>query len=577
MKRLYLVCILWLFLAFAGCGGDECAKVIDLTDDEIAAGDASSSSISSSSSIFSGQSLLGSSKTIRGFAQKGTPVEPPSVRLVFLDELTLERKGKAYTGSLEGDFGEYSIQVDSIESRYVMVSVAGKCTSNVHVATAMDDIIMNVVADIGALDVINVNLFTHLETERVRELVRNRRLSFDDAKKQSLKEMLDMFHVNGDEREFGSPETWSFFGNGTGDLFLMAGSLLLYGMLGDFSAPLFESLLEDFALDGKWNNDSAMYQMAKSSFRNNLSWKDDHFFYPAFDGSDIESWRRKFDSTSTVFVNPSVVSDIDSMYTVFWENEFGLGACNWDNLGEIKKTRYDEAYICKSSDCNSRNIRYNYCNSSVRWMEATKMESDIYGIECSKTDYFMTSENPDTIPYVCESGNWRYALDVEKEFGLCTSELNGEFRETDKFGYTCKSKSWNVFVDSLVDARDGKTYSYRRFAHLFWMIDDLMDTTFTWDQADQCPEGWRLPTAAEWDSLLQQMHGWGENGLLMNLIVVESTIPKSWWSSTEENDGLAVSADATNMSSHPETFGTFTYGTMKSAKNQTYYVRCVKD
>ena len=611
MKHWNLFFVLLSFAFLSGCGGDDDGKIITLESDDVesvssatpdecdddctasSSSDASSSSVSSSSKVSSSSyGGIGKSKIIHGFAQKGTPVDQAEVRVVFLDESTLDRVGKAYMGKFEGDFGEYSVQVDSVESKLVQISVAGETTmdkySSIGAVLATNDIIMNAIVDIGLQDTINVNLFTHLETERVRELVRNQHLSFDEAKRRSRQEILELFHVkfldeSGNEREARPPETWSFFGNTIDDIFLMAGSILLSWVPGSLSDPLFGSLLEDFALEGKWNNDSAMYRIAKSAFTNNLSRMSGDVIYPVGKrGTDIELWRSKFDSTSSAFVSPSVVSDIDAVFTVFWEKELGLGTCNQENLNELKKTWYNEVYKCKSPDCRYPNAQEEgyigymyYCNSTTRWMEATKKESDTYGIECSKTDFFISSENPDSIPYVCESGKWRQTLDIEKEIGLCTSELNGEFRETDKFGYTCKSKTWNIFTDSFVDARDGKSYAYIRVSRLYWMIDNLHDTTFTWAEMDQCPDGWRLPTKAEWDSLFRQLGGWQDNARKMNF----NPFHTSWfyWSSTEVNDSLTYVGSVGFYAMDPVQAQRFTSSTVEFSKNSPAYIRFVKE
>ena len=176
---------------------------------------------------------------------------------------------------------------------------------------------------------------------------------------------------------------------------------------------------------------------------------------------------------------------------------------------------------------------------------------------------------------MCESGKWRQTLDIEREIGLCTSDLNGEFRETDKFGYTCKSKSWNIFTDSLVDARDGKIYAYIRASRLYWMIDNLHDTTFTWAEMDECPEGWRLPTKVEWDSLFRQLGGLRDNARTMKL----DPFLMAWqyWSSTEVNDSLAYVSSVSFHAMVPQQAQFFSYGTVEFSKNSPAYIRCVKE
>ena len=177
--------------------------------------------------------------------------------------------------------------------------------------------------------------------------------------------------------------------------------------------------------------------------------------------------------------------------------------------------------------------------------------------------------------YVCEFGKWHEALDVEGKVGLCTRDKEGALEDTDLFGYVCKSRKWEIFTDSLEDQRDGKRYAYRKAAGLYWMISDLQDTTFTWAEADQCPEGWRLPTETDWTNLSKQLAGVTANGNQLNLVRAGES--NTWWSSTEKSDSLAVIA---YISYQPMSYDaslrfTFTFSTMEKEKRAA--VRCVKD
>ena len=422
MNRLYLVYILLLLLVFAGCDGDESAKVVDLVpDDDLASdslsgdsipgdrlsGEVSDSSVSSSSSItdissssrisrssssFLRQTPLGSSKTIRGFAQKGTPVDTSVVKLVFLDETTLEPIGKAYYGKVEGDYGEYFVQVDSMESRFVQISVSGNYSSTVSLNKVTNDIALNAIVDIDSQDSANVNLFTHLEFGRIRELVSGHSLSFEEAKSQARMEMFNLLHYvvldkDGEMREPRSPENWGFFSNTAEDCFLMVGTFILDMLPGELSDPIFSDLLEDFAKDGEFHNDSAMYQAAKHAFIYGLQ-MDPELHLPGYSiGTDINIWRRDyFDLLHTDSVTGEVayhffdpVPDLDSFLPVFWEKELGLGSCARSNMGEVKKTRYGDFYTCLGElSCVNRDMREGLCNSTVRWMPATALERDSF-------------------------------------------------------------------------------------------------------------------------------------------------------------------------------------------------------
>ena len=231
MNRLYLVFLLSLLAVFAGCDSSQVDAPLDFSVEEdfssssLSSSDALSSSVSSSSAVSSSSyGGIGKPKTIHGFAQKGPLVDQAQVKVVFLDESTLDSMGKAYYGKIEGDYGEYSVQIDSVESRYVQVTVSGKSSSKISVIAVANDIDLNAIADIGTVDSINLNLFTHLETGRVRELVRNQHLSFDEAKAQSRKEIVDMFHTSfttkaGKPSDGSPPETWGFYTNEANDIF----------------------------------------------------------------------------------------------------------------------------------------------------------------------------------------------------------------------------------------------------------------------------------------------------------------------------------------------------------------------
>ena len=154
------------------------------------------------------------------------------------------------------------------------------------------------------------------------------------------------------------------------------------------------------------------------------------------------------------------------------------------------------------------------------------------------------------------------------------SEKEGSLEDTDLFGYVCKSKKWEIFTDSLEDKVSGKRYAYRKAAGLYWMIDDWRDTTFTWAEA-HCPEGWKLPTEDEWEELSKQLAGVTANGSQLNLVHVGES--NTWWSSTEKNDSLAVTA---NVWHHPRSYDEslrFTFSISALEKDRQAAVRCVKD
>ena len=542
----------------------------------------SSSSVSSSSkdskSVYG---KIGKSMTVFGLAQNGPYADSSVVKLTVLDESTLEPTEQFFTGIVDGGFGGYSVKAESLKSNVVRVSVSGKYLEAKSGRLSENELTLYALTDLNVHDSVNVNLFTTLEYERVRELVKNKKLSFVDAKKQARNELLDAFHVavkdeNGKDVNFDDPESWSVYGirdieNRDEDKVLMGIIAIFSPFRGNFFESFVKDFAEDFAKDGKWDSDSTRKKIADAAYNLNMSILSGDVIIPA-DIQSIRSTMTKWRSIYTTGFDLSniaynvILPDFESVIDGFWLAEYGLDKCDNKNLGKVAKTSFGSYFTCKE-DTRTR--------TGIRWLSSSVLEANTYGIKCESTDYFIT-ETTDRTPfsYVCDYGKWRNALDVEGKVGLCTSEKEGSLEDTDLFGYVCKSKKWEIFMDSLEDKISGKRYAYRKAARIYWMIDDWRDTTFTWAEA-QCPEGWRLPTEDEWKDLSKQLAGVTANGSQLRLVHVGES--NTWWSSTEKNDSLAVTA---NVWHHPRSYDEslrFNLTISALEKDRQAAIRCVKE
>jgi len=521
------------------------------------------------------------SKTVYGLAQNGPYADSSVVKLTALDESTLESTEQVLTGMVEGGYGGYSIQVDSLKSNIAQVSVSGKYLEAKSGRLAEKEITLYALTDLDVHDSVNVNLFTTLEYERVCELVKNKKLSFADAKKQARNELLDAFHValkdeNGKDINFDDPESWSIFGirdtkNRDEDKVLMGLTAVFSAFNENYVESLIKTIAEDFAKDGKWDDDSTRKSVANAAYGLNTTILSGDVVIPA----DIQSIRATMTRWRSIYttgfdlsnLSGEILPDFESVVDGFWLGEYGLSKCAYSILGTVAKTPFGSYFTCKEDTRT---------HTGIHWLSSSVLEMKTYGIKCDSTDYF-TTETTDRTPhlYVCEFGKWREALDVEAKVGLCTSEKEKSLEDTDLFGYVCKSRKWEIFTDSLKNQRDGKRYAYRKAAGLYWMISDLQDTTFTWAEADQCPEGWRLPAETDWTNLSKQLAGVTANGNQLNLVRAGES--NTWWSSTEKSDSLAVIA---YISYQPMSYDaslrfTFTFSTME--KERRAAIRCVKD
>ena len=570
------VAVLW------ACADDNNSNAVGPnTQSEISSSSLSSAAESngnSSSSVSNvNQKML--SKTVYGLAQNGPYADSSVVKLTVLDESTLESTEQVFTGMVEGGFGGYSVKAESLKSNIARVSVTGKYLEAKSGRLSEKELTLYALTDLNVHDSVNVNLFTTLEYERVRELVKNKKLSFADAKKQARNELLDAFHVaikdeKGNDVNFDDPEKWSVYGirdieNRDEDKVLMG----LTAIFSSYSGNSFESFVkdfaEDFAKDGKWDSDSTRRKIANAAYNLNVSILSGDVIIPA-NLDAIRNTMTKWRSIYTTGFDLSdlaggILPDFESVIDGFWLAEYGLDKCDNSNLGTVAKTSFGSYFTCKNDDRT---------RTGIRWLSSSALESNTYGIKCDGTDYFMTPGGVDSSLIVCDFGKWRSALDVERKVGLCTSEKENSLEDTDLFGYVCKSKKWEIFTDSLEDKISGKRYAYRKAAGIYWMIDDWRDTTFTLAEA-QCPEGWRLPTEDEWKDLSKQLAGVTANGSQLNLVHVGES--NTWWSSTEKNDSLAVTA---NVWHHPRSYDeSLRFNLTISALEKDYRaaIRCVKE
>jgi uncharacterized protein (TIGR02145 family) len=210
-------------------------------------------------------------------------------------------------------------------------------------------------------------------------------------------------------------------------------------------------------------------------------------------------------------------------------------------------------------------IYYIYETSNNAWRNATTLEYDTYKQKCLTDGTIVAGNIVSTNKYVCDNGKFREAEPIEINGGKgCTSYNRDSLRILDKDAdgtkqysfYRCTADGWTFTLDSLIRGTviyAGQTYKTIAIKTQMWMAENLnyevensycyensadscakYGRLYTWAAAMDsagvysenskgcgydircsvktpargiCPEGWHIPTSAEWQTLYSAIGG----------------------------------------------------------------------
>lgn len=285
-------------------------------------------------------------KTITGVSQKGPFVKGSSVTVQELDGETFAQTGKSFKGKIISDAGDFELDIKSLISQYVLIEANGYFFNEITGGKSNAPITLNAFSNIRERDNININLLTHLAYERTLYLVTKEDMPFSKAKKQAEQEVLKSFGI---EEEFNDAEELNIFGTENANAALLAISILMqHDGICDWcsaqEAALSERLANyslDIETDGIWNDIETQTKIA------------DQFSY-----SILEEHKTHYTENITQWGISTEIPAFEKYIGVFWWTNYGLGACNAENKGEVKPninelSKYHQVYyICKSGEWN---------------------------------------------------------------------------------------------------------------------------------------------------------------------------------------------------------------------------------
>lgn len=383
--------------------------------------------------ILDSEKIAISLNEVSGVTQKG-PFLAGSTVLVreMEDGRTLTQTGNSFNGKILNDKGEFKINARMLVSQYVMLEARGPYRNEVTGENESVPLTLLAITDVNDRNIVNVNLLTHLEYERVVYLVTKQKMKVRAAKRQAQKEVFGILNI--DATGFSNSEDLNIAGASDEDGALLAFSLMFQG---DRDVAKLTELLTkigvDMETDGTWDDAKTRMEIADwcasadsagrlSVIRNN-----------------VENWGLS-----------SVVPNFEQFVRNYWYTEYGLGICSEDSVGIVKSA--------SAGKHKNSKVRY-VCSARGTWDVASDIAKDIYGWQDS-TDGALKSGIVTGNIYVFDSlgiyGNagWRLASDIEKENGGCRKAMFGEIRRDTKNGgfYQCQETShrWVLVNNNLL-------------------------------------------------------------------------------------------------------------------------------
>ena len=360
--------------------------------------------------------------SIDGVSQKGPFIKGTTVSVYELDNgRNLSPKGTAFPTEITTDDGKFKLSNLKLKSQFVYLVAEGFYRNEVTGKGSVAPITLRAVSDLTKMKTINVNLLTHLEFFRAEYLVVNKGMRVSKAKIQADKEIFKNFFI--DATEFKAAEKLSVVGSSDEDAALLALSVIFQG---DFTEAQLTDVINTFKDEikdqekGEWKNDSLKTVLA--DWVANAEFKD-HFKSIR---DNVEGW------------GLGKPGNFEKYLTNFWLTMYEMDPCTSASEGKITST--ENKYSKNKKESKARFV----CKSG-NWELATDLEKDTEGWTSGKDGQVKNGKvNTDSV-YVFDGTAWRKGnvLDSTLGIGACYTKANRDLKKsaTDGEWYICDMDS----------------------------------------------------------------------------------------------------------------------------------------
>ncbi|NOZ46806.1 MAG: hypothetical protein GXO79_08480 [Chlorobi bacterium] len=206
--------------------------------------------------------------TITGYCQKGPFNNGTSVIISELNSDFIQT-GKNVTSNIENNYGYYEINNIEFVSQYVVLTVSGFYFNEISGKNSTAQLTLYSISDLSDKNKSNINILSHIMKERVEYLL-SKGNSFEDAKKQAIKEILKIFEIN--IPDINEPELLDISEQGEGNAVLLAISAIFqaYRSTADLS-QLLANFSTDIKTDGTLDSPTIKSELISQAKYLNLS------------------------------------------------------------------------------------------------------------------------------------------------------------------------------------------------------------------------------------------------------------------------------------------------------------------
>lgn len=394
--------------------------------------------------VLDSEQVVTSVEDVSGFSQKGPFLQGSEVVAYELQNgRTLKQTGKQFHGRISDDRGSFNIRTIKVASQYAFLAAKGFYRNEVSGKASNQQITLNALTDLRNRNVVNINVLTHLEYDRVIQLVTKDGYTVRNAKKKAEEEIFKIFHMDSLDID-GVSEDFSIGGSGAGDAALLAISVLLQRDLTEaVMQSQITSMSESIAKDGKWNNDSMRTAMADWVSELELTGK-----YSTIK-SNVKGWN----------LSDNGVPEFEPLLHHFWIEEYGIGDCTKQRVGEVVAVEKEKSAIDKSVSL-VRLVCVDSSEVGYTWRYATDLEKDTYKWALGTSDGVLKTGDLTGAKYSYDAleKKWHYAMPIEEIHGGCRQELYGQIKRVGEYNvfYRCveSSHSWEpVYEYTEIDTQ----------------------------------------------------------------------------------------------------------------------------